>query len=457
MIKFFFAVTVAAILVGIGGAEAQTYDLIMRNARVVDGTGNPWYRADIAVRWDTIARIAPSITEGATRVIDLRDLVTAPGFIDLHTHALRGLFDAPTADKYVRQGVTTVMVGPDGSSSVIPDGMPTDANLNPLFDRLDALPKSLNIGSFIGQGAVREAVIGLVKRQPTSAELERMRELVRQAMRDGAFGLSTGLFYVPGAFTPLFEVVELQKVVAPFRGVHTSHMRDEATGVVEAVNETIAIGEQGGVPTHVSHHKVVGKVNWGKSVDTLRLIDAARQRGVDVTLDVYAYSAGSTTVQSGLLPSWAMEGGVREAKERLKDLATRSKVKEATSEILLTNFNGDPGNVVIVTCDWDPSLAGKSLGEVTRARGLDPVLENAAETVLWLVENGGCRSVHHNQGEEDLRRILAHPAAMIASDGEVAIFGRTQSTRAAMAPSPAYLRSMCVRKASSRWRKRSAK
>jgi dihydroorotase/N-acyl-D-amino-acid deacylase len=205
-----------------------------------------------------IVRIAPSITGAATRVIDLDDLVTAPGFIDLHTHALRGLFDAPSADNYVRQGVTTVMVGPDGSSSVIPDGMPTDANLKPLFDRLDALPKSLNIGSFIGQGAVREAVIGLAKRQPTVVELERMRELVLQAMRDGAFGLSTGLFYVPGAFTPLSEVAELQKVVAPFRGVHTSHMRDEATEVVEAVNETIAIGEQGGVPTHVSHHKIVG-------------------------------------------------------------------------------------------------------------------------------------------------------------------------------------------------------
>jgi dihydroorotase/N-acyl-D-amino-acid deacylase len=174
----------------------------------------------------------------------------------------------------------------------------------------------------------------------------------------------------------------------------------------------------------VSHHKIVGKVNWGKSVDTLRLIDAARQRGVDVTIDVYPYTAGSTTVQSGLLPAWAMEGGVREAKERMKDPATRSKVKEATSEILLTNFNGEQ-NVVIVTCDWDPSLAGKNLGEVMRTRGLDPVQENAAETVLWLVANGGCRSVHHNQGEEDLRRILAHPATMIASDGEVAIFGRT--------------------------------
>ena len=243
MSKLLLAIVLAATLVVGSGARAQTYDLILRNARIVDGTGSPWYRADIGIRGDTIARIAPTITVPATRVIDLGDLIASPGFIDLHTHALRGLFDAPTADNYVRQGVTMVMVGPDGSGSVVPDGMPNDAKLKPLLDRLNALPKSLNIGSFIGQGAVREAVIGLAKRQPTPAELERMRELVRQAMIDGAFGLSTGLFYVPGAFTPLSEVVELQKVVAPFRGVHTSHMRDEATGVVEAVNETIAIGD----------------------------------------------------------------------------------------------------------------------------------------------------------------------------------------------------------------------
>ena len=179
MSKLLLAIVLAATLVVGSGARAQTYDLILRNARIVDGTGSPWYRADIGIRGDTIARIAPTITVPATRVIDLGDLVASPGFIDLHTHALRGLFDAPTADNYVRQGVTMVMVGPDGSGSVVPDGMPNDAKLKPLLDRLNALPKSLNIGSFIGQGAVREAVIGLAKRQPTPAELERMRELVR--------------------------------------------------------------------------------------------------------------------------------------------------------------------------------------------------------------------------------------------------------------------------------------
>src|SRR5262245_19292991 len=198
--------------------NTNLYDLVLRNARIVDGTGSPWYRGDIAISGDRIAQIAPLITGPANRVIDLSDLVAAPGFIDLHTHAARstGIFAGPTADNYVRQGVTTIIVvGPDGGGSVIDDGVP--ARLKPFLDRLDALPKSINIGSFIGQGGVREAVIGLANRAPTADDLERMRELVREGMGDGAFGLSTGLSYVPGAFTPTSEVVELHKVVAPFR------------------------------------------------------------------------------------------------------------------------------------------------------------------------------------------------------------------------------------------------
>src|SRR4051812_24997179 len=270
-------------------SAATPYDLVLRNSRVVDGTGSPWYRADVAIRGDTIARIAPSITDPATRVIDVGDLVVAPGFIDIHTHASRNIFEVPTADNYIRQGVTTVMDGADGGGSGLAGGLPVP--LKPFLDRLEATPRSINFASFIGQGAVRESVIGLANRAPTASELDRMRDVVRQGMRDGAFGLSTGLFYVPGAFTPLEEVAELQKVVAPFRGVHTSHMRDEASRVVESVKETIAIGELGGVPTHVSHHKVIGKAYWGKSVETLMVIDAARARGIDVTMDQYPYTA----------------------------------------------------------------------------------------------------------------------------------------------------------------------
>lgn len=404
-------------------AADSRYDLVLRNARIVDGTGSPWYRADIAVQGDTIARIAPAITEPAARVIDLGGMVVAPGFIDIHTHASRDIFQVPTADNYVRQGVTTLMDGADGGGSGLFGGLPVP--LKPFLDRLEATPRSVNFGTFIGQGAVRESVIGMADRATTPAELERMRAVVRQGIHDGAFGLSTGLFYIPGKFTPMSEVIELQKLFVPYRGVHTSHMRDEAGGVVESVRETIAIGEQAGVPTHVSHHKVIGKANWGKSVETLKIIDEARLRGVDVTLDQYPYTASSTDVQAALLPGWALDGGLQQAIARIKDPTTRPKVKAAVAELILNERGGgDPRNVVIVACAWNASLAGKNLAEITRDRGQQPTIENSAESVLWLIENGGCRGVYHAMGEEDLQRILAHPATMIASDGQVAQFGR---------------------------------
>jgi dihydroorotase/N-acyl-D-amino-acid deacylase len=396
-------------------AEAP-YDLVLRNARIVDGTGSPWYRADLAIRGDSIALIAPAIPAPAARVVDVKGAVVAPGFIDLHTHAARGLFQVPTADNYVRQGVTTILEGPDGGSPV---------PLKPFLDRLEATQKSLNIGSFLGQGSVRQAVVGLVNRSATPEEIGRMRALVDQGMRDGAFGLSTGLFYVPGTFTPFSEVVELQKVVSPYRGVHTSHMRDEASRIIDSVKETIAIGEQGGVPTQISHHKIIGKGYWGKTVETLALIDEARSRGVDATIDLYPYTASSTSVHAALMPSWALEGGPQETLKRLRNPATRAKVKAATADLIRNERGaGDARNVVISLCEWDAALAGKNLAQLAQARGMEPTPENAAEVVAWLIEQGGCQGVFHAASEEDLQRVIVHPAAMIASDGEVPLFGR---------------------------------
>ena len=264
-----------------------------------------------------------------------------------------------------------------------------------------------------------------MNRKPAAAELDKMKALVEQGMKDGAFGLSSGLFYVPGSFTPTDEVIELAKVAARFGGVYISHMRDEASGVVDSVRETIAIGERGGLPTQVTHHKIIGPANWGRSVDTLRLIDEARARGVDATLDQYPYTASSTSIQAALLPAWAQEGGRREVLKRLEDPATRARIKIETVRIISNERGGgDPKNVVIAACDWDPSLAGKSLADVTRLRGMAPTIENAAEAGLWIIKQGGCQGIFHAINEEDLERILRHPATMIGSDGEIPIFGR---------------------------------
>ena len=408
----------ALLLLAVAAAAPQPapYDLLLKNGRIVDGTGSPWFTGDVAIRGDAIARIAPAIDEPAARVIDVQGNVIAPGFIDIHTHARRGISEVPTAPNYVRQGVTTVIEGPDGSSPL---------PLAPFLRQMEELQKSVNIASFVGQGSVRSSVIGNGDRKATPEEIEKMVGLVEQGMKDGALGLSTGLFYVPGTFTPTDEVIELAKAAGRFGGMHESHQRDDASKLLDSVNETIAIGEKGHLPTQISHAKVVGVGNWGKSVDMLRLVDEARARGVDVTIDQYPYTASSTSVQAALIPAWVLEGGRQQILARLKDPGSREKAKGGIAMMIRDERGGgDPKNVQFASCGFDPTLAGKTLADLTRARGMAPTIRNAAEVVMWIVEQGGCQGIFHAMSERDLVRILRHPVTMIASDGEVPIFGR---------------------------------
>jgi dihydroorotase/N-acyl-D-amino-acid deacylase len=396
--------------------SAAPYDLIIRHARIIDGTGSPWYRGEIGVRGDTIASMAPSIPEKAAREIDANGQIVTPGFIDIHNHARENIFELPTADNYIRQGVTTIIEGPDGGSPV---------PLAPFLAKLDATQKSINIGTFIGQGSVRESVLGRANRRPTPAELDKMRSLVEDGMKAGAFGMSTGLFYVPGAFTPIEEVIELAKVAGKYGGIHISHMRDEAFGVIDSVRETIRIGEEGGLPTQVTHHKIVGPANYGKSIETLKLLDAARIRGVDATSDQYPYTASSNAFVASMIPQWAQEGGREQMLARLKNPATRKEIGAETVRIIREERGGgDPKNVFLAQCDFDASMAGKNLADVTRMRGMEVTLDNAAEAAMWVVEQGNCQGVYHAMSEQDLERVMRHPATMIASDGWVQILGR---------------------------------
>jgi dihydroorotase/N-acyl-D-amino-acid deacylase len=396
--------------------DSPVYDLILRNGRIVDGTGSPWYRGDVALLGDRIAAVGPALPGSARREIDVSSQVIAPGFVDVHSHGGGSVFEVPTADNYVRQGVTTFIAGPDGSSE-LPVG--------PWLERLEALPRTVNVGTMVGQGTIRARVVGTANRAATAAELEQMKALAEEAMREGALGLSTGLFYVPGTFTPTAEVVELARVVGELGGIHKSHMRDEASAIVESVLETIRIGEEGGLPTQITHHKVIGPGYWGASAETLRLVDAARARGVDVTVDQYPYTASATSIQAALLPKWAQEGGNEAMRARLADPAQRARIRDEAARIIeLERGGGDPDNVVISSCSWDPSLAGKTLRDVIELRGLELSLHGAAEAAFWLTEQGGCGGVFHAISEDDLLRIMRHPASMIASDGDVIVFGR---------------------------------
>ena len=389
-------------------------DLLIRHARLVDGTGSPWFRGDVAIKSGCIITVGHLPTQTATRTIDAKDLVLAPGFIDIHSHGASGLARNPAAESLIRQGVTTIIDGNDGSSP-----LPMTAYL----DQIAAHPHTVNVGAFVGQGSVRAAVIGLANRPATAAEIDRMKRIVRDAMHQGAMGLSTGLFYVPGNFSSTDEVAALAHEAGLLGGMHISHLRTESDAIVDAVNETIAIGEKGGLPTQVSHHKIIGTKNWGLSQQTLAAVEAARARGVDVTIDQYPYTASSTAT-AALFPQWSLAGGNQALIERLRAPETRTKIKaEIMTNLRDNRGGGDPKNVVMASCGFDRQLAGQSLADIARAKGWPADFDHAAEVAIDLQQRGGCSAIYHAIAEPDIERIMRSPYTMIASDGFVPVFG----------------------------------
>ena len=407
------SVTLLALLLPSFG-NSQDYDLIIRGGKVVDGSGNPWYHADIAIKNDRIAEIGQLSNHEANRVIDAHGLVVAPGFIDPHTHALRGIFEVPNAESALLQGVTTLTEGNDGSSPY-----PIDRH----YADIDNLRISPNWAVFVGQGTIRQRVIGFGLRKATPDEMERMKQMVRDAMEQGALGISTGLFYVPGSFTSTEEVIELSKVAAEYNGIYISHIREEAAQLIDSVQETIRIGEEADIPVQITHHKVIGVENWGASIESLRLVDEARKRGVDVTIDQYPYTASQTSINA-LIPQWAQAGGREEMLSRINSAETYSTIKnEVVAKILYDRGGGDPKNVFISRNSWDPDMAGKNLAELAIDAGLEPTPENAADVVFDIIRGGGATAVYHAIGPEDVDRIMQHPATAIGSDGPVGVFG----------------------------------
>jgi N-acyl-D-aspartate/D-glutamate deacylase len=391
------------------------YDIVIRGGTVVDGSGAAGYAADVAVSGDRIVRIAREGIDPALgrRVLNARGLVVAPGFIDTHAH-VEDLASRPLAESFIRQGVTTVIYAPDG-------GQPW-----PLAAALDELRQSghaPNTAFFAGHNTIRSRVLGSANREPTSAELERMKQMVAEAMQAGAIGLSTGLRYVPGIYSKTEEVIALAKVAAEHGGTYASHIRDEGEGVVDAVAEVIRIARESKIPAQVSHHKIMGQPQWGQSVRTLALVDSARAAGLDVTIDQYAYTATSTGT-AVLFPAWALAGGADSLRARLADPAARTRIEQGMRETILEERGGgDLSRIQMARVGFRPEWNGKTFADIARDRGETPSIEFAIKLAIEIQVNGGASGVWHVVDEQDVRRIMQHPFTMISSDGGIGVLG----------------------------------
>jgi N-acyl-D-amino-acid deacylase len=398
-------------------SAAADFDLLVRGGLVYDGSGGAPMRADLAVTGDRIVRvggIAPAAT--AKRVIDARALAVAPGFIDLHAH-LEPLHRMPAGESAVRQGVTTALGGPDGTSPW------------PIGDHLretDRLPLGLNVAYLVGHNTIRRMVLKMADRAPSPAELTRMQRMVEQAMHEGAFGISTGLKYLPGAFSKLDELVALSAVAGKLGGIYTSHLREEGLGLIEAVDEAIAIGRRARIPVVLTHHKVVGQQMWGASERTLAMVEAARAAGTDVMLDQYPYTASYTNI-TVLLPAWARAGGDEAFARRCADPVERARIRAEVEQAILTDRGGgDLRRIQFSIVKWQPDLTGRTLHDWCVERGLAPTFANGAELVLEAALKGGSGCVFHAMDEADVERIMRHPQTMIASDGRLSRPGEDQ-------------------------------
>ena len=387
------------------------WDVLIRGGTVVDGSGRPGFRADVALTDDRVVRVSPEPLDPAhaARVLDATGLVVAPGFVDLHTH-LDPILRIPDGESHLRQGVTTSLGGPDGGGP-----WPFGAYL----DTLAAIGVGLNVGYLVGHNTVREEVMGLEDRAPTAAELRRMEEMVATAMDEGAWGISTGLKYLPGAFSELDELVVLSRAAGERGGFYTSHLREEGLELLGSVAEALEIGRRADIPVVLTHHKVVGQPMWGASARTLAMVDSARAAGTDAMIDQYPYTASHSGITI-LIPAWAMEGGTDELLRRMEDPALADSIL-AGIEFNLVNDRGgnDLRRVQFSRVSFDASLEGQTLHDFAVKEGLEPTIANGARLVIEAVRRGGANGIYHAMSEDDVQAIMRHPFTMIASDGRL--------------------------------------
>jgi N-acyl-D-amino-acid deacylase len=413
-----------------------TYDLVILNATVVDGTGGPGRAASVAVRDDMIVAVGEIPADGAGRVIDGAGLVLAPGFIDMHAHSDRTLLVDPTAESKVRQGVTTEVIGNCGMSPTpylgavaVEEGArfehwgirPAWRTMGEYLDTLADRGVGINVAALVGHGAVRKATLAYAMRAPDAEELVAIRRHVAESMDGGAFGMSFGGIYPPSNYAATEELIEASKEVAAAGGIYACHMRNEREQLLDAVNESIRIGRESGAAIQISHHKASSPKVWGLVKESLKLIEAANAEGVAVTVDQYPYRASSTNLNA-MIPGWAHEGGIMALGVRLRDPEQREHILKdlRSAQPTGTGANLSPSDILIASCRTDRSLDGKTIAQIAEERDADP-----DETVLNVLSENLCDigAIFFSMSEDDVRYVMQHPLMMVGSDATSMVIG----------------------------------
>ena len=385
------------------------YDLIISQGDVYDGSGSELIVTDIGIIDSEIVKIGNLKSFSAKQIINAKGLVVSPGFIDVHAH-LDPILKLSNCESHLRQGVTTSLGGPDGSSPW---------PLGKFLDTLNQIGVGMNVGYLIGHNTVRKNVMSLDKRNPTKEEIGIMKSQISSAMDEGAFGISTGLKYLPGNFSKIEEIIDLSKEASKKGGIYTSHLRDEGLGVIASIKEAIDLSKYAEIPVILTHHKVIGKPMWGKSFQTLALVDSARVAGLKILMDQYPYEASYTGI-SVLIPGWARAGGNKQFSKRIENPSLRDSIKKGIIFNILNDRGGnDLDRIQFARVKWMPELEGKTLKYWAETKGLDPSIENGADLVIEAQLKGGASCVFFAMDKKDVENIMKHPQTMIASDGRL--------------------------------------
>jgi N-acyl-D-amino-acid deacylase len=394
-------------------AQQPVCDILIRNGKILDGTGNSWYYGDIALKEGKILAIGRTLNYAPTKTIDATGLIVAPGFIDVHTHIEGDEAKEPLATNFILDGVTTVVTGNCGGSNL---------DVGKYLQWIDSLKISINVASLVGHNDVRRSVMGRANRKPTEEELVKMEELVDKAMTGGAVGLSTGLIYIPGTYSETPEIVRLAKTVAKYHGLYASHMRYEGDSVVYGINEALTVGREAKLPVEISHFKLSGQQNWGRSKETVPMIEAARKQGLEVTIDQYPYTASSTSINT-LVPEEILADNQDSVRARLQNPEIRKKVISSMLRSLKKRKLKHFSYAVVANFRFDSTYNGKSIEQINLMKGRKHHRRQEAETILDMVMQGGASAVFHGMGEEDVKRIMQYPFNMFASDASIRQFG----------------------------------